>query len=319
MPESIHRKPITVAAAAIIDENNRVLISQRQAGTHLAGKWEFPGGKCKLNETIETALHRELKEELGITPIQARHLITLTHHYDNKSVTLSVWTIRSYSGVPRGREGQAIRWQHITELKPEEFPEADYGVIRALQLPDTCVVTPDISFSNPTQFLRSINLLLDKGTRLFILRCHSLKKKSYLKLAAKVNGLCSDYNANCMLNVPIDWLPDCPGANIHLRSSQLMLCPHRTNLTAGMVSASCHNRQEVAQAMHINADFVLLSPVKKTKSHSNAKTLGWDEFADVTAHSSIPVYALGGLTRDDMYCAQANGAQGVAGIGGFWK
>ncbi len=316
MPDSIDRKPITVAAAAIIDKNNRVLISRRPEGTHLAGKWEFPGGKCKSGETIEAALSRELEEELGITAIQPKHLITLTHHYVDKTVALSVWTIRSYSGTPQGREGQAIRWQHITDLVPDEFPAADYGVIRALQLPGTCVITPDIGPDKPAQFLQSMARLLDQGTRLFILRCHSLKKKSYLELASEVNGLCSDYHAVCMLNMPISWLPDCPGANIHLRSSQLMLCDYK--LEAGLISASCHNQQEVTQAKRINVDFILLSPVKSTGSHPNAKPLGWDSFADLADGSSAPVYALGGLTENDLSCAQAKGAQGVAGISGFW-
>ncbi len=314
----INRKPILVAAAAIIDKKNRVLNTQRLRGTHLAGKWEFPGGKQKAGETTLQALARELNEELGIAPENPKHLITLTHHYPEKTVKLSVWVVTSYSGQPEGREGQPIRWQKISELDSADFPAADYGIIRALQLPDICAITPDIEHVEKALFLNSLEKTLTTGVRLLILRCHSLSKEDYLALSQTVTSLCSRYSAACMLNMPVDWLSDCPGANIHLRSSQLLSCNKKLDSLLGLVSASCHSREEIEQAMNVGVDFVLLSPVKQTQSHPDAKVLDWKGFADIASYSSVPVYALGGMTIKDLAIAQTYGAQGISGISGFW-
>ncbi|MBN1378454.1 MAG: Nudix family hydrolase [Gammaproteobacteria bacterium] len=313
------KAPILVAAAAIVDEQNRVLVTQRAKNSHQGGKWEFPGGKCKKGETIKEALDRELMEELGINPIEPAHLITLTHAYPEKTVTLSVWKVRSYSGIPHARESQPLLWQAVSELDPDLFPAADHGIIRALQLPDTCVITPDIQNRSEEQYLREMHQVLDRGAKLILFRDHHLDRLTYRQLAVEIIELCDRYNATCMLNTPIDWLADFKKKNIHMSAFRLMQCEKRPNSNKFFLSAACHDLNEIRQAEKIGADFILLSPVKKTSSHPDTEGMGWEKFSDLVQNCSVPVYALGGMNKTDIDVAQSHGAQGVAGITGFWS
>lgn len=310
---------INVAAAAIVDRENRVLISKRARNTHQGGKWEFPGGKCEPGESLHDALNRELQEELGIQVERSEHLITLTHHYEEKSVKLSVWTVSTYSGVPTARENQPLRWKAISDLIPTAFPAADYGVIRALQLPRLCAITPDIGLQTSQNFLKDVENLMCSGIRLLVLRCHTLTKSSFLDLAEKTINLCHRYDAICMLDMPLEWLVGTANANLHLTGARLMQCSTKPVGFRGLLSASCHNEREVLQAVRIGADFILLSPVVTTASHPEAEPLGWTQFARLVDQASIPVYALGGLKRSDLDIARGCGAQGIAGISAFWK
>jgi mutator protein MutT len=131
-------KPLThVVAAAVIDLSDRVLIAQRPPGKHLAGRWEFPGGKLEAGEDRRAGLARELLEELGITLIAPpRPLIRVRHTYDYGEVLIDMWVVRQYLGEPRGLEGQALRWCPQDELDPAELLPADGPIVAALRLPE---------------------------------------------------------------------------------------------------------------------------------------------------------------------------------------
>ena len=120
-----------------MDAQGRVLIAQRPAGKHLAGRWEFPGGKLEHGEERRAGLARELREELGIvingTP---RPLIRLEHTYPDKHVHLDIFVVRRYQGQPQGREGQALRWVSQEELECVELLPADGPIVAALRLPE---------------------------------------------------------------------------------------------------------------------------------------------------------------------------------------
>ena len=122
-----------VVAAALYDAERRVLIAERPAGKHMAGRWEFPGGKVTTGETDAQALARELAEELGIRVLGARFMLALTHEYEDVSVELSLWIIERFSGEPRGLDGQRLKWVHPRELDAEDILEADKPFIEALQ------------------------------------------------------------------------------------------------------------------------------------------------------------------------------------------
>ena len=100
----------------VIDRLRRVLIAQRPAGKHLAGAWEFPGGKLEPGEAPGEGLARELREEIGITIRQPRPLIRVRHAYPHGEVLLDVWVVRRYRGKPRGLDGQRLRWCNAREL-----------------------------------------------------------------------------------------------------------------------------------------------------------------------------------------------------------
>ena len=124
---------ILVVAAALYDGAGRVLIAQRPAGKHLAGRWEFPGGKVSPGEPEAAALVRELREELGIEVIASRPLMRLTHSYPDRSVELSLWIVERFAGTPRGLDGQALRWVAPADLQHEEILEADRPFVEALR------------------------------------------------------------------------------------------------------------------------------------------------------------------------------------------
>jgi mutator protein MutT len=120
----------------VIDARGRVLIAQRPAGKHLAGLWEFPGGKVEPGETRVDALRRELQEEIGIAIEQPRPLLRLRHRYSYGDVLLDVWVVRRYHGEPRGLDGQSLRWCSRSSLPTAGLLPADRPIIGALRLPE---------------------------------------------------------------------------------------------------------------------------------------------------------------------------------------
>jgi mutator protein MutT len=131
---------IHVVAAAVIDGRGRVLIAQRPAGKHLAGMWEFPGGKVEPGETRVGALERELREEIGIGIERPRPLLRVRHAYSYGEVLLDVWSVRRYRGEPRSLDGQALRWCSRSSLGTAGLLPADRPIIGALRLPERLTV-----------------------------------------------------------------------------------------------------------------------------------------------------------------------------------
>jgi 8-oxo-dGTP diphosphatase len=124
---------IRVVAAALYDAQGRVLIAERPRGTHMAGRWEFPGGKVTPGEDERAALVRELAEELGIEVWDAQPFMRLTHAYPDRDVELSLWIIVSYAGTPESLDAQRLRWVPPEELAGEDILEADRPFIEALR------------------------------------------------------------------------------------------------------------------------------------------------------------------------------------------
>jgi mutator protein MutT len=135
---------IHVVAGVVIDVHERVLIAQRPAGKHLAGRWEFPGGKLEPGEGRVTGLARELKEEIGIVIGQPRPLMRLRHLYSYGEVLLDVWVVRRYGGEPQSLDNQRLRWCSLDELADADLLPADRPIIGLLRLPErlTCSSTP---------------------------------------------------------------------------------------------------------------------------------------------------------------------------------
>jgi 8-oxo-dGTP diphosphatase len=123
---------VRVVAAALYDGQGRVLIAERPPGKHMAGRWEFPGGKIEPGETEEAALARELHEELGIEVLAAHPELTLRHDYPEKRVQVSLWIVERYAGQPRGLDGQSLKWVAPARLPAEDVLEADQPFIEAL-------------------------------------------------------------------------------------------------------------------------------------------------------------------------------------------
>lgn len=120
-----------VVVAAVIEHDNAFLLTLRSNGTHLAGHWEFPGGKVDPGETHIEALRRELFEELDIVATVGGLVHTVTYAYPDKRVELFFYRCE-FEGAPKPMMGQAMRWMRREELGALPFPEADRDLISVL-------------------------------------------------------------------------------------------------------------------------------------------------------------------------------------------
>lgn len=124
---------IQVVVALVMNEQKQILIARRQSGQHLAGFWEFPGGKVEEGEDFTCALARELHEEVGIKVTSSSFLFDITHSYPTKKVKLLIYKVLSFSGVAFGGEGQEVRWIGLDKLPDYTFPPANVDIVTYLQ------------------------------------------------------------------------------------------------------------------------------------------------------------------------------------------
>ncbi len=126
---------VLVAAAAIIDADGRVLIAERPEGKSMAGLWEFPGGKVNPGELPESALVRELKEELGIdiTETCLAPFTFASHAYDDFHLLMPLYLCRMWRGQPEPREGQRLKWVMPMRLSDYPMPPADVPLVALLR------------------------------------------------------------------------------------------------------------------------------------------------------------------------------------------
>lgn len=308
---------LEVVAGVLRDAGGRVLLTQRGPGSDLAGLWEFPGGKREPGESPESALRRELHEELGIDVGAVRPLIAVPQAYPHKRIRLDVFEVLDYRGTPQGREAQALAWVEPEALADYAMPPADLPVVSALLAPDSYAITPDL-IEDPATFLARCEALLGRGIRRLQLRVPMASADVRSQLARALSPRCRAVGAELLVNSDLE-LARALGIGLHLRSGQLREFNQRPLPAGQRLSASCHDLDELRRAKALGVDFVLLGPVRTTASHPDARVLGWDGFAALREHSDLPIYALGGLGPDDLAEARSHGAQGVAGIRAFWR
>jgi len=130
MSDTAARRAILVTAA-VIERDGRFLVTRRPDGSHLAGCWEFPGGKCEPGETPEAALSREIREELDAGVEVGAEIFRTSHAYPDRTVELRFFECRLLSD-PRAQQGQQVRWVSGGELGALEFPPADRELIERL-------------------------------------------------------------------------------------------------------------------------------------------------------------------------------------------
>jgi 8-oxo-dGTP diphosphatase len=315
----LQKKPVIHVVAGILhDRQGRILLTQRPPGKHLAGLWEFPGGKCEPGESPQDALRRELHEEIGIDVSAMRRIISFPWNYAEKSIFLDVYDIADFSGIPHGRERQEIRWEHPDDLPNIPMPPADVPIIAALRLPDRYAITPEPSGSN-SDFLATLENVLRTGVKLVQLRSKHMPSEALATLSAQALAITRRHDARLMLNGYVELVKRLRFDGAHLSASELMRCTQRPLDRSFLIGTSCHNAAELDHAVRIGADFAVLGPVKLTTSHPNAKPLGWSNFSELCKDMPLPIYALGGMTSVDLPKALDMRAQGIAGISAFWN
>ena len=305
-----------VVVGILTNNQSQVLISQRRNGTHLAGMWEFPGGKLEPGETRTKALSRELREELGIDVILAEPLIRIRHHYPERDVLLDVWKVKQYLGQPFGCEQQPLQWVLSKDLYAYNLPPADAPILKALSLSDYYVI-----LDADNKSLRDLHdqLLCNAANQchLFLLRSKTRDSHRYTRLATDLIQLSKRLQVKLLLNSSVDQVKNLGSAGLHLSAQAACLLDDRPFTRDFLLGVSCHDVHELQIAQRLDADFALLSPVQQTQSHPHSTPLGWDQFSTLVDQINIPVYALGGLKQDHLVEAKQHGAQGLAGISVF--
>jgi 8-oxo-dGTP diphosphatase len=311
-----------VMAGVLRDAQGRVLLAQRPEGKHLAGLWEFPGGKLEPGEQPQDALMRELLEELGIhiDPAEGMPLIRVPWRYGERGLLLDAWQITQWQGDPVSLEGQALQWLQPMVIDPAMLAPADRPILQALRLPPLYAITPaSVMPAHAGPLRERIIAALERGVRLIQLRLPEWPREDVRALAKGLQLQAAQCGACLLLNGDIDGARELgAGIGVHLKSSQLSKLDTRPLPWSQLVGSSCHDAAELAQAVHVGADFATLSPVAPTSSHPGAPVLGWDRFHSLAEAAALPVYALGGVTPAHAQYARQHAGQGVAGIGAFW-
>ena len=121
-----------VVAAAVVERDDTCLLTRRLEGTHLAGRWEFPGGKCEPGETLEECLRREMLEELGVNVHVGAEILVTRYAYPGRAVELHFFRC-DLQGAAHPREGQEMRWVPRADLSTLDLPEADAELTTLLE------------------------------------------------------------------------------------------------------------------------------------------------------------------------------------------
>ena len=206
-------------------------------------------------------------------------------------------------------------------LSSYEFPAANRPIIKAVQLPDRYLITG--KFNDEDDFLATLQRALDGEIKLVQLRLKEgdLEIGMVQSLVQRASELCVQAETRLLFNMPQVFLNMLDLSRLrfdgfHADSKSLNSLSQRPG--AKLFSASCHNLEELHKAIRLDADFAVLSPVQKTASHPEMQAMGWQHFSSMLEKCSMPVYALGGVSQDDMQRAWSHGAQGIAAISAFW-
>jgi 8-oxo-dGTP diphosphatase len=298
------RERVEVAAAVIERPDGSFLMASRPPGKVYAGWWEFPGGKVEAGETPRQALDRELREELGIEVEQAWPWLNRTYNYPHADVMLRFFRVTRWRGDPHPHEGQLFDWTRAEAPAVSPILPANGPILKALRLPLEYAIS-DAAKLGPQVFLQRLDHRLAQGLKLVQWR----EKDAPVGVVEQVAARCKAAGAMLMCNSDAE-LASRLDVGLHLNAKQLAAMNQRPDLE--WVSASCHDQMELQRAIELELDFVVLSPVLPTPSHPGEPTLGWPTFTELLRDCGIPVFALGGLGRDDLALARGFGAHGIA-------
>jgi 8-oxo-dGTP diphosphatase len=310
---------VEVAAAVMLrDKGREFLLAQRPPGKVYAGYWEFPGGKVEAGESIRAALVRELQEELGIAVTACAPWLTRQFTYPHATVRLNFWRVTAWTGeigVTAPLEHSAVNWQKCdaaTKVMP--ILPANDPILKALRLPTTMAITM-AEIEGVERQLQRLEAALDNGLRLIQLRDKTLPPPERRRFAAAVVALAQAVGALVVINDDAALARQVGADGLHLSSTALAACSTRPDFA--WVGASVHSAAEIHRAGELQLDYALLGPVLSTPSHPENPGLGWAEFTRRASGNPLPVFALGGLTKDRLNTAQTSGGHGIALMRGW--
>jgi 8-oxo-dGTP diphosphatase len=298
-----------VAVAIFLRPDGSFLLSSRPEGKPYPGYWEFPGGKLEPGETVREALVRELIEELNVTITRATPWFTFIMRYTHATVRLHCWRVHAWEGEMHGREGQHFEWQRIDALTVSPTLPGCVPIFKALSLP-TAYAISNAQEVGAEAWLAQLDGQLAAGLRLLQIREKTLPSGAVRELAQEAVRRAHAAGARVLINADAELAARVSADGVHLTSAQLAACRERPSFP--LVGASTHTRAEIERAGELGLDFVVLGPVKVTRSHPDATPIGWERFRVIADAAPMPVFALGGLVAADMEDAVAHGAHGIA-------
>ncbi len=307
---------VHVAVGVIKNQDNEVLISKRADHVHQGGLWEFPGGKIEAGEKVTDALIRELKEELGITCEKIQPLSEIEFDYGDKKVCLHTRIVNEFTGSASGCEGQKIQWVNLKLLDDYTFPEANITILRQIQLPEHIQITGQ--YSTIDELLSRSEQCFQKKISMLHFRAHHLSDSEYINHAKALKSLCADHAVALIVNRNQKVFEEVDADGLHLTRYEARNYSKRPVDRDKYLSVSCHSSYEIIVAQNLMADYCFISPVKDAISHDAGEAIGFEAFENFCHQSPFPLYALGGMTTEDIKQVRSLGGAGVAGISEYW-
>ncbi len=306
---------VDVAVAVLERRDGSVLLARRPRDKVYAGFWEFPGGKVEPGESVRGALQREIREELSVEVSAASPWITRVFSYPHATVRLHFFRIRAWTGALRALEHEGLAWQPPQAVTVEPVLPANGPVLSALSIPVEYAISQAGELGEE-RFLQSLRRRLNDGLKLIQLREPDLPAERFVHLSDRVVRIAQGAGAKVLINNDFDLARRIGADGVHVTARQLSVLRQRPDFP--LVGVSCHGADELRAAERLRADFAVLGPVMATPTHRDAKILGWNGFAAAASGCAIPVYALGGMKREDLETAWSFGAHGIAMIRGAW-
>lgn len=310
--------PLLEVAVGVLCQGDRVLMELRLAQQHQGNKWAFPGGKLEADESPEDALKREFQEETGLVTDHWQPLIRLRWDYGDRQVRLHAFVSETFSGEAQAKKGQQLVWMPRLQLMALEMPAANRPILNALRLPQRMAITG--AFEAPEALYDKVATLLSvHHHKLIQWRAPQLSRGEYLQHAKQLLPLVHKAGAQLLLNGDpslLIYLPEADG--LHLPSRYLAYLQQRPVPEDKLFGCAVHNEEELKQAQALKPDYVVLSPIQTTITHPEATPLGWERAQTLIEGYPAPVFALGGLSEQDIAVARQHGFQGIAAISIWW-
>lgn len=304
-----------IVSFVILSYKNKVLVCYENRADY-QNLWEFPGGKVEFNENIFQSAIREVEEELDIC-LNSIHSLGF---YETKSVTYKKIKIYPFFVELNSKQvnsikpkiQQQIKFVKKSKLLSVAFLEGSYGGIFRYLLPDKYMITkePEDDFSKVVQ---SWEQKIESGIRLIQLRVKKCSKNGILELAKELKKIMDSKNGFILINSEIE-IANKLNLGLHLPSELLMNINKRIMPRGRIVSASCHNDEQIQKAQKF-ADIGLVSPFNKIR-YPNQSLITEAKFKKYSKQGLV-TYALSGMKQEDICYIRQIGGQGIAAIRAF--
>ena len=295
----MHTKKITISVALI--QNGSSYICLQRKNKLYNNYIEFPGGKLLPAETKSNCLIREIKEELNINVTKFKFIGAIKHLYDDLLIKINVFKIFKYDGHIHSNDGrEIIMYNSMSNFK---ILPTHHRILKLIKLPRLLKILTTDDFNN--------NVL--DITRYSSLRLRGISYNFYKK-NIKSKLVSEKFNGNIFIDYPYNASWEDHYHGIHFTSNNLHCYDQYKKDSRIIYSASCHTEEDINLCNKKLFDFILISPV--LCSHNIYSAIKWSRFSELSEHSYLPTYALGGLSsqaNDYQKCIEHNGF-GIAGI-----